>query len=83
MWTLPRHGFLANHNPPAHAPTGGHSQGDTMNTEEKQYIVCWHFKSTPEKVRHGQPISLEDATAWVKEMNEKYPELHHWVEEAK
>ena len=42
------------------------------------YRIHWESTNTGTK-GHGVPVTFEVATAWVREMNEKYPEIKHTI----
>ena len=42
-------------------------------------IVYWKIAGFDK--RHGEPIPLEVALAWVKKMNKKYGTGTHWINE--
>ncbi len=46
-----------------------------------RYCVCW--KDSKNKVHRGRPTTLELATAWVDDLNIRWQEIHHFVEQAK
>ena len=50
--------------------------GDKANMNNK-YIVRWEAANGREG--HAQPVDEEIAKACAAEMNEKYPDIHHWV----
>jgi len=44
-----------------------------------KYIIQWQATNGREGHGHGQPVDEAIAKAWATEMNEKYPDIHHWV----
>jgi hypothetical protein len=46
------------------------------------YRIHWESTKTGTK-GHGVPVTFEVATAWVREMNEKYPEMIQFFRDCK
>ena len=46
----------------------------------KKVVIHWKLRDIE---GHGQPISRRVAKAWVDEMNLKYGNGTHWIEEVK
>lgn len=44
------------------------------------FIIKWYVKATGFKGQ-GSPIREADARAWVKQLNNDWPNLHHYCEE--
>lgn len=52
----------------------------------EQKVVHWRRKHPlPDEINqgHGNPIPIGLAEKYVKDMNDKCPELEHWTEDAK
>ena len=45
--------------------------------EQKNHVVKW---KTNGKEMQGNPLSEDEAAAWVACLNKKYPSICHWME---
>lgn len=42
-------------------------------------VVHWFNKDDPSRKGHGHPMIRANAIEWVRTMNEKHPELRHYI----
>ncbi len=51
--------------------------------EEEKYFICWESILTGYRGRGEQPLNKSLCEMWIKNMNEEYPYIAHWMEQLK